>query len=86
MSAWYVFAEREHGAYRLPLVGPFKRYREALAMEPAVRAAVERMRPDLADATIRSYGPLDTNRAGVLSLDDAVDDAWIEHCIRWRVR
>lgn len=85
MSRWYVFAERSHGAYRLPLLGPFRRMREAAAMEPAVRAAVECYRPDLSDAEIRTQ-VLDTKRAGVLDLSVCVDDAWIEHCIGWRVR
>jgi hypothetical protein len=85
MSRWYVYADREHGAYRLPLLGPFRRLREADAMVEPVRAAVERMRPDLADCDIRA-GVLDTNRRGSLVLADAVDDAWIAHCIGWRVR
>lgn len=85
MSRWYVFAERGHGAYVLPLLGPFRRLREAAAMLEPVTVAVRRLRPDLADCAIRVQ-VLDTKRSGVLDLTAAVDMSWIAHCIEWRVR
>lgn len=85
MTRWYVFAERDHGAYRLPLLGPFRRYREAAAMLEPVTAAVRRTRPDLDDAAIRAH-VLDYGGRGRLDLTDAVDDEWRRWCIEWRVR
>lgn len=84
MSRWYVYASRAHGAERLPLLGPFERPQAAGAMLEPVRAAVERCRPDLHDCDVL-VGLLDTERAGALDLSVAVDDAWRQWCIEWRL-
>lgn len=81
--AYYVVAERGHGAYQLPLLGPFASMRAALCMWDVVAAAVRRTRPDLADCDIRPAvvqvrGALPRGR---LDLTEAVDEAWINACI-----
>lgn len=81
--AYYVIASRANGAYRLPLVGPFRSMTAAIKMWDVTHDAVRRIRPDLADCNIRPdivqvQGKLP---AGRLDLDQAVDAAWIKGCI-----
>lgn len=85
---YYIIAERGNdGAYRLPLLGPFKLMGTALKMLDPVTAAVQRTRPDLADCYIvpRALSVPGKLPRGKLDLAQAVDQAWIDHCMGgWR--
>lgn len=85
---YYVMASRAAGAYRLPLVGPFKRMTAAIKMLDPVVEAVHRTRPDLHDCTISPAAYNSGNRPlprGRLDLSEAVDQRWIRWCMgeRW---
>lgn len=52
MKPWYIVASRQHGAYVLPLVGPWRSAREAGAMLRTVTNAVRKHRADLAGCDV----------------------------------
>ena len=86
-TKWYVIAQRgSDGAYRLPLLGPFNRMREAQAMLEPVQAAVRESRTGRSDLPPDTYVRVDTlnARGGRIDLSVAVTDEWREHCYNWR--